>query len=639
MAKKKPSKHKPIKEGEKGQAALLEECQTHESDSHKWLSTKRDTWDEKESMLICRLEDQLSTRAKSQVFDPVLSTLCMDRAARVMARPASGRAYAVSRDDLGKNALMNLLLKYYRKNANEHYSHLMKLRLTNFYSSVYGSFFGLVPWRVNPRNGYIGPEYLNLEMRNVRPQPGKKNVDESDWFGVKASVSASWLLEQQKANPDIWQNVDNMMSEMKARKSEGDNSKASVKEARSYVERELYPSLFGDTVFPSVDIYTEYRTDKWITWTPQQIDNKKSRPWILRIVENPYPEGMLPITVKHAFPLLDSIIGLGEFERGQTLQFAVNSLINLYLDGVKYSIFPPLHINPDNVTPSSIKWGAGEKWFMNNPNKDVQPMNLNPQGMQTFQSTYGFMQTAIHNLMGTAQVTKTEGVEAGMGKSPEAIKYMSFRESARDNWDRFMMEDTVGQIYTRWIALAANELEVDQIVRVHEAEIKELKNIYPKENILEVFKSGKRGNVKINKKYFQENGEPVKFDFEIEPGSTMKRNVQDEAQFLGGFMALLLKNPGLLAEIREKGKDIDFAELVKRTLLASPVRDWDRILIEPEQKLGEEGKEGKVEGKVVPTISETPAPVKVPEFKDQAIAAAAHKIFGGIKGIPTTPAI
>ena len=40
------------------------------------------------------------------------------------------------------------------------------------------------------------------------------------------------------------------------------------------------------------------------------------------------------------------------FERGKSLQFALNSLWNLYLDGVKMSIFPPIQMVADDVVPS-----------------------------------------------------------------------------------------------------------------------------------------------------------------------------------------------------------------------------------------------------------------------------------------------
>ena len=129
----------------KEQSVLVDECAKHESDSYNYLKVQRETWDDKEAILLCKIEDSLSSTAKSQVFDPILSTMLLERTGRVMYQNPSGKAYAVSKDDVGKNILINLLLKFFRNNANEQFSHLVKLRMLDFYSGVFGSAFGLIP--------------------------------------------------------------------------------------------------------------------------------------------------------------------------------------------------------------------------------------------------------------------------------------------------------------------------------------------------------------------------------------------------------------------------------------------------------------------------------------------------------------
>lgn len=630
--------------------SLLDECQQHEADSFKWLQPMRDTWDEKESMLLVKLEDSISKTKKSKVYDPVLSTAVIERGARVMSQPASGKAFAVSKNDVGKNMLMNLLLDHYGKNANEEYSFLLKQRFLDIYSNVYGSFFGLVPWRVNLLNGYVGPELLPINMRDVRPQPYKRSPDKSDWFGVRSMTSIEWLKSQ---DPGVWMNVDNLAAELKATKSSGDTTANQDVNKTSYTERERYPNYVGgDTAFPQVEMFTEYRSGVWITWTPRQIDNDKSRPWILRKVVNPYPYGMLPIVVKHGFPLLDSMIGLGEFERGKTLQFAINSLINLYLDGVKYSIFPPLHINLNEVVPSSIKWESGGKMYMNHPNQDVQVMNMRSgEWLNTFQSTYGFLISAIQNLSGSSQVAQMSGAsELAQGKTPEAIKSLGFKESARDEWDRFMMEETIQQIYDRWVPLLTHNLDVPQTVRVFGPEIADIQTMYPKENILEVFQSKSRGNVKVSKKQLNDGKEPTRYDFEIVTGSTMKSTNMDEGAAASDIIRDIVAAPILLEKIRSEGKDIVVSELYKRKMIGGGLKDWDKILVDLTPAgtgaAGTPAGAGAVPNGAAPQPgqemagqpAQPAAPVApaggAPQFKDQEIQQAAMQIMGGVSGIP-----
>jgi hypothetical protein len=550
---------------------LLDDVQSHLEDSNSYLETRRDDWDELEAMLIVSLTDDLSKTTQNRIYDPRLSTIVYERSSRVMAQNPKGKAYAQSKDDIGKNMLMNLLLKYFYKNSNEQDSMLIKLRLMDVYSLVYGSMFALVPWRVN-KNGYTGPELNVLPIRDCFPQPTKRNVSDMDWFTVRNVVSIDWLKSQ---DDKVWKNIDKLEKELKANKDGGDKQIDDNK--RSFIEKTYYPSTFSDVVFPQVEIYTEYREDKWVTWTPQRVNNKTSQPYILREANEAYVDNKLPIIAKHAFPLIDSPIGLGEFARGQSLQMAINSLWNLYMEGVKYSIFPPLHINPDEVVPSSIKWNPGEYWFMNRPNQDVQAMaSVNPQGINTFQSTYGSLISSIETQAGTTSVRESANTKSSLGRTPEAIRFISEKESARDEWDRVMMEDTIDQMYTRWISLTVNKMEKDVKMRLFEDEIEDIAKSYP--DVTELYESG-RGQVNIRKKDIE-----AEYDFILETGSTTKVDIEEEQNNLTTILKAVLENPTILEALAAKNKTIDIGELFKRWLIAGGTKDWERVIIDMEQQ-------------------------------------------------------
>jgi len=553
------------------QEALLDDVQSHLEDSNGYLETLRNDWDDLEAMLIVRLTDELSSTTQNKIFDPRLSTIVYERASRVMAQNPKGKAYANSKDDVGKNMLMNLLIKYFYKNANEQDSMLIKLRMLDVYSLVYGSMFALVPWRVN-KDGYIGPELNILPIRDCFPQPTKRNVSDMDWFTVRNVVSIDWLKAQ---NQDIWMNVAALENDLKSKKDGGDGADPDY-DKRSYVERQMYPSTYGDVSFPQVEMYTEYRRDKWITWTPRRVNQKTSKPFILRISDEPYVDNLLPIVAKHAFPLIDSPIGLGEFARGKALQMGINSLWNLYMEGVKYSIFPPLHINPDNVVPTSIKWGAGEFWFMNNPNVDVQSMTLNPRGIDTFQSTFGTLVSALETQAGTTSTRESAKTQSALGKTPEAIRFISDKESARDEWDRVMMEQTIEQIHNRWISLTVSKLEKKVTMRLFKDEIEDIARSYP--DVVELYESG-RGEASISKKDIEST-----YDFILEVGSTTKTDIEAEQNNTTAILKAVLENPTIIEAFRAKGKDIDVAELFKSWLIAGGSKSWDKIIIDMKQQ-------------------------------------------------------
>lgn len=569
----------------KESSTLLDECSDHFQQSDDFISTLRDTdWDDKEAMLLGKSEDQLSKKAKSKINDPRLSTIVFERSARVMAREPDGHAYAESEDDIGKNMFMNLLLPHFRKKDTDQYSHLLKLRFLDMYSHVYGSCYGLTPWRVDARTGFVGPSLNVLRMRDSFPQPGISSLDHADWFDHRTWVGIDWL---QRQDPNYWnmQEIELLAHELKDAKDSGDLRKEDTTNAESYVERQRYPNNpKGSAKFPMVEIITEYRRDKWVTWTPQRPNLTTSRPHILRVVADAFPGYRLPVVVKHSFPLLDSPIGLGEFERGQTLQYAMNSLINLYMDGVKYSIFPPVMIDPNNVVPSSIKWGAGERWYMNTPGRDVQPFGVSPQGLSTFQSTYEFLLGALYNQSGTTSVAGEQGGQSGLGKTPDAIKFVSERESARDEWDRFMMEDTCNQIYGNWISMITHNLENDVTLRLFGVEAREIAKRYP--DIKDLFgkqvkptKSGDAVKITVNKELL--GGPDENYDWVMETGSTMAASAQAEGEAVTDVLKAVIENGEKFeAALNKKNKSLDAGELFTRWLEARKLKGLDKIIVD-----------------------------------------------------------
>ncbi len=56
-----------------------------------YLITKRLKWDDLERLFHNKLTDSVSAGAKSQVFDPKLTTLTLERGYRVMAQLSTGK--------------------------------------------------------------------------------------------------------------------------------------------------------------------------------------------------------------------------------------------------------------------------------------------------------------------------------------------------------------------------------------------------------------------------------------------------------------------------------------------------------------------------------------------------------------------
>lgn len=589
------------------------------------VSPQLEGWDEKEAMLVNKLTDSVSSNAYSQVFDPRLSTIVFERAGRVMAQNPTGKSMAVSRDDKGKNLLMNLLLdKWILRNANAQFPFLIKTRLWDIYSLVYGSLFTLTDW-VN-KGDFSSPDLYLLPIRDCFPQPNKYSLEDSDWFGVSTYVSYDWLKAR---NRDTWKNIDEILLRMKEGagevKGEKDNNK------RSFVERLRQPTVKSDNTYKTVEIYTEYRRDRWITICTTFSGEK----YILRDIKNPHNNDRLPITVKYAFPLIDSIYGLGEFERGKTLQYAMNSLINLYLDGVKTSIYPPTILNPDGIVPSSIVYEPAAKW-LETKTGSIRQFQTSPLGLNTFQSTYNFLNAALLNQAGTTDTTVSAETDVTQGKTPQALRMLSNRENARDNWDRFMMEQALEQVLDNFVNLTAKNIEKPITLRLFKNEIEQIEKVYP--DVTHMFTSGERGDVLITKDKFEDTS----FDFQITSGSTYKADQQEELNNVRALLSMAIdpQSSKVLNEaLARKGKMIDVAELFERTVISSGTQDWDKIIVDipTDEQVGQaslNGQQPNMEGQgemsgqaPTPQPQEQMAPQPQTTLQDPNIRAFAEQLF------------
>jgi len=528
-----------------------------------YLETKRDNWDTWEKLFHNILSDAISTIQKSQVFDPKLSTLLIERAYRVMGQLATGKVKGISKNDGGASKLMNLTLdKYIIPNANSQFDFLTKLRLVDLYSNLYGKFYTLVDWNVG-KNGYVGPDMWLLNIRDVFPQVGAVSVEDSDYCIVRTWRPLSYFESLKKQNG--YKNIDKILAILKGKTGSKDNKDENSKSQR---EQEAYPSGQSAKNSGYFEILTQYERDRWVDYC---VDADLE----FRDQKNPHDDDDIPIIEKHSIPLLDDIMGMGDMERGAPMQQVVNSVWNLYLDGVKMSMFPPTLINKDNIAAmSSLKWGPAAKWLVRGQiNNAVQPIQLNPQGIANFNNTYQVANAALLNMFGTTDTTVTQQTEAGFGKTPQALEMQQSRENTRDAADRFFMEQFVKKVCKKMVNLTAKKLNSSVQIRMFEPEIEQLSREYPE--IKDIYDK-KTGKITINKSKVAN----VLYDYDIVSGSTYAVDQKTQQDSLASLIELLLKNPNLVQIAAQEGYNIKVGEMLKRIISNTGIQDWDKIIEE-----------------------------------------------------------
>ena len=537
--------------------------------AEKYLVNKRDSWDEYEGIFLNKVEDLVSGTTGNVMSDPILSTMAIERSNRVMSQMPTGKHRGMSKNDEGMTKLLNMTMdKWVIPNATSQFDLLTKFRMVDQYSNIYGNFFAFCDWIVK-EDGYIGPDLWLLNIRDVFPQVGAVSLEDSDFVIVRTWKNKNYfkdLGEGFKGASENW----NKMKEVSGDKV---NKGAYEKSKRDYD----YPDPITANGSGQFAILSMYERDRWVDYVP-------ATDTILRDIENPHDNGELPVVCKYSIPLLDDFMGMGDFERGKSMQYGLNGLWNLYMEAMRISIFPPTLINKDAIAAAhTMKMGPAEKWLVRgNPANAAAPMIVSPQGFNTFQSTRQVIVGSLLNQFGTTFTDTSATSNAEMGKTPQALQMQQSRENARDSADRFYMEQFIKKVMNRFTNLISKKQPKALTIRLFPDELAELINQYPE---MQEMYNEKTGKLTIKASTFKNSI----FDYEIVSGSTFEADKADQQKNLAQLFMMLTQgmqpNPQtgemtspVIERMKMEGRDTKISELVTRIVSSSGINNWDKIL-------------------------------------------------------------
>lgn len=374
--------------------------------------------------------------------------------------------------------------------------------------------------------------------------------------------------------------------------------------------------------FPRFRLITEYRRDRWITFSP---DYKL----ILRDIPNPHANGKLPIVVKYCFPQIDFAFGLSEVEISKSLADTIETLYNLAIDDTKLQLFPPLFLHPGSVQGHTIRMRPNARWLALRDNVPM-PQQV-PTSSRGASSALDIRQMAIgsfQTLAGTSDTTVKQGEEASMGKTPQALKMQEARQSTRDEFDRFCMESFIAQVYSRFANLIVKKMPSEITFRLFEAEIAQLQQYYQDIQELATGKDERKITTKAGRVHISAGfWDNYIFDYEITPGSTYKMDQQTQADNLQ-YILDMAQNQTVQAALEKQGKTLDIGEIINRLLVNSGIQDPDKILIEvPEQQVETNPEEnGNLTGQIPsgalePQPAEMVPTMSMPASQEQPVPA------------------
>lgn len=535
------------------------------------MDAKFPKYTEYEKLFNNELQDAVSALTKSEIFDPVLSTMQIERSNRVMAQLQVGKYRNMSKDDEASTKLMNMTVeKYVLPNANSQFPFLTKCRMVDLYSNIYGTFPVFIDW-VAKEEGYVGPDMWLLNKRDVFKQVGAVSIEDSDYIIIRTWKSLEWFRSIEGL--DNYKDVDKVIRLFSDKAGEKEDRQFKDKSARDAQEYSAAMSAKKSGFF---EVLSMYERDTWTDYVP-------GADTIIREMDNPNEDGELPVIEKYSMPLLDDPDGMGDSERGKSMQMALNGLWNLNAGGIKMSMFPPVKLNKNGIAAmNSIKWGPAEKWLGKNDTSFAEVLNLTPQGMNTFNNNRNAIYGSLQQQFGTSFTNVTAPDSQLMGKTPQALQMQQAREGARDSADRYYMEEFLTKVMKRFATLITKKQPKALQIRLFKDEIEELMEEYPE--FREMYNE-KTGKIKIPKSQFS----GILFDYEIVSGSTMLKDQAEQQANLTSTLSLLTQNLAqnpqtgevsspLIDRLKQEGRGVEISELITRILSNSNTQGWNKIL-------------------------------------------------------------
>ena len=613
-------------------------------------------WDEFEDILFIQGRSQDNSRQR--LSDGTLSSIVLERSGRVMAQMPTGSVNALGLQNQGKGLLMDLVLeKYVFPNANEQYDLETKLMLWDAYSNVYGTMAMAYDW-TNEQN-YTGPTCWLVPMRNFFPQQGRLSVRNCDFVFISTFQPRQYLADivnDELEDYDL-EAIQQILEETKEGKT---LPKARLDDLRTNPMFE-YRRRAPLTDTGEIEVVTKYEAGKdgrWIDFCPDFGGR------VIRNIENPHQNGKIPVVLKYGFPTLDSIIGLGDMERGRYMQYAIDTVDNLMIDGIKLRTYPPVKVVNGNVVMPTLRMQPGAKWLVSNPN-DVSHHQF-PDVDNNNNALLATLKGALNNVTGTSTTQSSlESSSAAQGKTPAAIKKAGQSESTRDLIDAKFMGKAIEELLGNMINLI-NDVEHKDPIELYcfGDEIAQIAAQY--NDVKDAIKVSKDGStVKVTIKPSRIKNEKG-YEYKIDPMSTMQQDDEKTHAQLTEVLQTTIENPEAFQVIQsilaQSGKTMDGAEIWTEWLKTGGLRNWQKIIknippapqgqAPPQMQGGQQG-----QGPAVPTesikISDLPpdgasqmaaqAGLQIPasSFAQQTVTKEALKTKGQVAvktaGAPTPP--
>lgn len=464
--------------GSKEERATFTDVSLHYAMAREDLDVRIPDFDKKDVLFRSHINEN-KWPYRAVIFDPRIFTTLYEKTARILANKPRGRMIPRESGDAIGAKINNELLSF-QWDDNERAdgeSMLAKWALMDLNTRKYGASFGLVSWKYQKqvkKNGtgatsevfFDGPNFKPWNNRDVLHNPSYSTI--KNWIQLRDYVTLQDLqnINDTARSKPQYKNLDLLKGQLDKEAKTGGDSRSTNYVVKNLEIKGLRDFLGEDSTFRTIEIVTEYRPDRWITFAPKH-------GVIIRDIPNPYDHGQIPVVQLKYYPIDDDIYGLSEIEPVEKLQNAINALVSQYLDAINMSLYAPLKIKKGGgaVEMHTLEFGPGKKWLMNDPATDVISHQQNIAGTREFVSTYRFLVGALSEALGETSAISSNALPGAQDKTATEIKDTAFSRSARDNFNQMFLAEALKKQMMFWFKMNqqfmfSNPSQQQKVIRI-----------------------------------------------------------------------------------------------------------------------------------------------------------------------------
>jgi hypothetical protein len=436
------------------------------------LDSRLPDWNRKDELFRTYINES-NWPYQAVMFDPRVFTAIFEKTSRLLANKPRGRMIPREGGDTLGAKINNELLSFQWDDSErvENKPMITKWAMMDQNARKYGASFALCPWRYENRkqedkmkNWYDGPYFKPLINRDCLPNPSYSTI--KNWFQHRDYLTIDELERVNDAarSKPIYKNLDILREAVKKDSKAGGDTRESNWSSRNKSIKGLTDYLGQDEVFKTIEVITEYRPDRWISFAPKH-------GVIIRDIPNPYKHGQIPVVMLKYYEVDDDLYGLSEIEPVEKLQRGANAIISQYMDAINMSLYTPLKVRSTGVNMATLEFGPGKKWLMDNPESDVLPFETSTTGVTEFVSTYRFLIGAIQEGFGESSAIAS-GMSPGEGdKTATEIKDTAAQRLSRDNFNQIYLSEAIKKQMMFWHSmnqqfLFSGKEEKNKIIRI-----------------------------------------------------------------------------------------------------------------------------------------------------------------------------